>query len=213
MNRRWLLIAAAIAVVAVLGILSGGKVDSTALARTFGLKVNADQRTARTKPICSQVIVPAGDCIPQHLADLPPDPGPEGMKTLAGIDSDNDGVRDDVQRYIALNYGHSERAVMSLREIAKGAQRQIMIANTINGGEAKQIAEEIMKRVDCFSRSVDKEIVYSGAVEKVITEVTNTPERYARKGKFEVLAANRVYELSNESTPALCGYDPAKLPN
>ncbi|MDX8380534.1 MAG: hypothetical protein R8M14_00305 [Ghiorsea sp.] len=33
---------------------------------------------------------------------LPPDPGAAGRGTLAGIDSDNDGVRDDVQRWIAL---------------------------------------------------------------------------------------------------------------
>ncbi len=29
---------------------------------------------------------------------FPPDPGPEGKKSLQGIDSDHDGVRDDVQR-------------------------------------------------------------------------------------------------------------------
>ena len=32
---------------------------------------------------------------------IPPDPGRrEGNRTLLGVDSDNDGVRDDVQRYI-----------------------------------------------------------------------------------------------------------------
>ena len=34
---------------------------------------------------------------------LPPDPGGAGKLTLEGIDSDNDGVRDDVQRWIGLN--------------------------------------------------------------------------------------------------------------
>jgi len=33
---------------------------------------------------------------------LPPNPGEAGKATLQGIDSDNDGVRDDIQRYIAL---------------------------------------------------------------------------------------------------------------
>ena len=31
------------------------------------------------------------------LAKLPPDPGAAGKKTLLGIDSDNDGIRDDIQ--------------------------------------------------------------------------------------------------------------------
>lgn len=35
---------------------------------------------------------------------LPPDPGEAGRATLEGIDSDHDGVRDDVQRYIAVTY-------------------------------------------------------------------------------------------------------------
>ena len=35
---------------------------------------------------------------------LPPDPGEAGRATLEGIDSDEDGLRDDVQRWIALTY-------------------------------------------------------------------------------------------------------------
>jgi hypothetical protein len=35
---------------------------------------------------------------------LPPDPGEAGKATLEGIDSDGDGVRDDLQRWIALNF-------------------------------------------------------------------------------------------------------------
>jgi hypothetical protein len=40
---------------------------------------------------------------------LPPAPGAAGKKTIAGIDVDKDGVRDDVQRYIALTYPDSAR--------------------------------------------------------------------------------------------------------
>jgi hypothetical protein len=35
---------------------------------------------------------------------VPPDPGEAGKQTLEGIDSDNDGVHDDVQRWIVLTY-------------------------------------------------------------------------------------------------------------
>jgi len=135
------------------------------------------------------------------------------LKTLAGIDSDNDGVHDDVQRFIALNYGHSERAVVALREIAKTAQREMLVGDSVSGDEAKQIGIAGMRRVACFVRSVDEEIRYSGALEKVVTEVTNTPQRFAQMGKFEVLAANRVYESPRDPIPVLCGYDPAKLSN
>ena len=39
-----------------------------------------------------------------HNDPVPPDPGEAGKQTIEGIDSDGDGVRDDVQRYIVLNY-------------------------------------------------------------------------------------------------------------
>jgi hypothetical protein len=35
---------------------------------------------------------------------LPPDPGDAGKLTVPGTDSDHDGVRDDVQRYIVISY-------------------------------------------------------------------------------------------------------------
>jgi len=42
-------------------------------------------------------------------ATLPPDPGSAGRATLEGIDSDGDGVRDDIQRFIELNYPDRNR--------------------------------------------------------------------------------------------------------
>ena len=53
----------------------------------------------------------------QYLANLPPDPGAAGKATLAGIDAGGDGVRDDVQRWIALTYPNSQktRAVLTQR--------------------------------------------------------------------------------------------------
>ncbi len=48
---------------------------------------------------------------------LPPDPGEAGKITLEGTDSDNDGLRDDIQREIFFNYPESERLRMAMRQI------------------------------------------------------------------------------------------------
>jgi len=64
-----------------------------------------------------------------HAADhssLPPDPGEAGKATLAGIDSDGDGVRDDVQRWIATTYPNSEKIRAALRQLAQDYQRFIL---------------------------------------------------------------------------------------
>jgi hypothetical protein len=52
---------------------------------------------------------------------LPPDPGEAGKATIEGIDSDQDGLRDDIQRYIALTYPDSEKTREALRQ-AYGAK-------------------------------------------------------------------------------------------
>ena len=41
---------------------------------------------------------------PEILKDLPPPEGEEGLKTLEGIDSNHDGVRDNVERYIKITF-------------------------------------------------------------------------------------------------------------
>jgi hypothetical protein len=65
----------------------------------------------RTIPQTLKVLITVG---------LPPDPGAAGNATLAGIDSDGDGVRDDVQRYIGLTYPQSakERAALTQAAVA-----------------------------------------------------------------------------------------------
>jgi len=60
------------------------------------------------------------------VANLPPDPGPAGKLTLAGIDSDNDGVRDDVQRWIALNYPNSQKTRAALGQLSQDYQKFIL---------------------------------------------------------------------------------------
>lgn len=47
-------------------------------------------------------------------ANLPPDPGKEGEETLLGIDTDGDGVRDDIQRYIYFTYPDDEKLRLGL---------------------------------------------------------------------------------------------------
>ena len=53
---------------------------------------------------------------------LPPDPGDAGKQTLLGIDSDNDGVRDDIQHYIYFTYPNEKKVRLALTQIAKNFQ-------------------------------------------------------------------------------------------
>jgi hypothetical protein len=57
---------------------------------------------------------------------LPPDPGEAGKVTLEGIDLDQDGIRDDIQRYIALTYPDSQKTRAALRQFTLSFQKAVL---------------------------------------------------------------------------------------
>lgn len=64
-------------------------------------------------------------CIPpdnNEPADFPPDPGSAGKATFAGIDSDQDGIRDDVQRHIILANADNPTVIPILLNLAKTSE-------------------------------------------------------------------------------------------
>lgn len=174
--------------------------------------------STKTKPICSQMIVPTGaDCIPQHMANLPPDPGEAGKLTIDGIDADKDGVRDDVQRFIHETWPDSERARKALYLIAQSKQTAVHYGGELGKEETRKLMPEIMNRAICYSRVShmgNDALVMQSAMEAVLNKVTNTPERWARAAQFDSNLAHEIYALPDDSDiPALCGFDPAALPN
>lgn len=78
---------------------------------------------------------------------LPPDPGEAGKETVAGIDSDDDGVRDDIQRYIQLNHT-DQNMKKNLTEWAKIKQDSLL--NTSNKSKALEDSTKITEYIDCL---------------------------------------------------------------
>lgn len=75
--------------------------------------------------------------------NLPPDPGEAGKLTLAGIDSDGDGVRDDVQRYIGLTYSQSAKQRASLIQAALAFEAELI-------GSSKD-RQQVSSALDCLN--------------------------------------------------------------
>ena len=63
---------------------------------------------------------------PPGSNDLPPDPGEAGKASLEGIDADTDGIRDDIQRYIALTYQDSQKTRAALRQLTLALQKALL---------------------------------------------------------------------------------------
>jgi len=87
-----------------------------------------------------------------HDEPVPPDPGEAGKQTLEGIDSDGDGVRDDVQRWIILTYlaeGEMREAVAQLA----GAQLEFLAGHAAS---LEQLLEVVDRRPRVSGHRNDK---------------------------------------------------------
>ena len=82
---------------------------------------------------------------------LPPDPGEEGKATLEGIDSDGDGIRDDIQRFIALDHPDSEKLRAALTQYARAIQEALLVrddkALSLNAASALDRVSECLRYI------------------------------------------------------------------
>ena len=130
-------------------------------------------------PPCDPLVNPAvavpTNCLPHWLAKLPPDPGPAGLATRDGIDADKDGTRDDVQRWLAVNFGHSQRAQKALTILAKSALYQVKMGDSVSPNEAFEfVSKQTGTTASCARWTRD---CISRAAEGNGTLITNTKER------------------------------------
>jgi len=86
--------------------------------------------------------------IPQTDDGLPPDPGEAGKESLLGIDSDLDGVRDDVQRYIMRTYPDQPEVRKALIEIAKVSQ--LILRPDLEEADVIDLAQDLTNDIQCL---------------------------------------------------------------
>ena len=87
----------------------------------------------------------------QNENNLPPDPGDAGMATLLGVDSDNDGVRDDVQIAIANRYPANTNSQLALSQLATGIQDAFTAESTNDVNELNNTFQKIVSATDCIT--------------------------------------------------------------
>ncbi len=191
--------------------IAGDEATRATIATAVG-RNPAPTMAAKAKPICATAvnpnIAPPVNCIPQYIANLPPDPGEAGKATYDGIDADKDGTRDDVQRWIAINYGHSPIAVKRLTIAAEQYLRAVHYGDELGPEETyKRFATESMRQSACAVGLETQETLDRGARRQVRLLVMNTPERAKRASDFSRMFANTVTSAFDGTTSEACGFD------
>jgi len=153
----------------------------------------------------SQLVTVSGNTL---VANLPPDPGAAGKLTLAGIDSDNDGVRDDVQRWIVFTYPNSQKTRAALRQLSQDYQRFILdAANAVLIYEAARLMDRTQSCLIYVSNNPTARVGLK-------SQMLNT---YARSKAFmqaDSHLGGRMYKgLPYSQWKLGCKFNPATMPN
>jgi hypothetical protein len=141
---------------------------------------------------------------------LPPDPGVNGLMSIQGIDSDGDGVRDDVQRYVALSYPSSAKARASLTQVTTAVQALLMgangpgsIANMVSLGHALECSAAINGPQLAIQ-------MYAALRAQILNTLPRLQAFYAADAQF----SGQTYALTPQGQQAtLCAFNPAGMPN
>jgi hypothetical protein len=128
---------------------------------------------------CVQVPEEEGMVTPP-IVKFPPDPGTSGTTTVAGIDADGDGLRDDVQILIENQYsGSAERAAAT--QLAKAIQGLLAVSS--DKTQSLVAAHSMNRAIDCLYALGATS--FGDRVDEIEGAVVNTEARaraYAKAG-------------------------------
>lgn len=85
--------------------------------------------------------------------NLPPDPGAEADKTVAGIDANANGIRDDVELAIFKEYPNSAKTRAVLLQYALALQMEVT-QPFVNTEIATEVVREQSRAYDCVNKNI-----------------------------------------------------------
>lgn len=159
------------------------------------------------------VIAGLGACGP-FACGGPPVSGPVPPSvydtTIAGADSDNDGIRDDVAAFIDRTYRDAPQAIPHLRAMAADTQAAITLdfSTPAAGDQAQQIAEELGRTSTCLIGRVQDP---AAAARALHAEVVNNGMRGEAYDQFDTLVSGAsVVAPTAEERAAYCAGEGAR---
>ena len=126
---------------------------------------------------------------------------------LAGIDVNGNGIRDDVEIYIRVNFGKSEKEVQALNQFARANQMGLIAKTEV---ESMKAGMAMMRSFDCQSYATPG----SQAWKLVEAICLNTAARIDAWQDHERRISGQEFEASNTfDEKASCTFYPDLLKN
>ena len=134
-----------------------------------------------------------------HDQAVPPDPGEAGRQTLEGVDADNDGVRDDVQRHIILLYPGNAPVRNALTQFAKANQDFI--------GESDSPEDRLLQVVadrhaasDCLNHVTGRPAIALALAQDLRSVLLNTQARSTAYVNADSRLSGHFFPITDPST-------------
>jgi Tol biopolymer transport system component len=130
---------------------------------------------------------------------VPPDPGAAKDLTVQGIDSNSNGIRDDVERYIAFN--HSAPAeIAALNQVAKALQAATIATNVQGAAQAERSGIDAIVCLGDVSGGSRAQTL----METLWSEQVNTPDRITARAQSADLIGGQILDVVPGSTGSTC---------
>ena len=148
-----------------------------------------------------------------YRGDLPPDPGEAGKATIEGIDLNGNGVRDDIERWIAFNYPGSEKTRTALAQQAMAVQDSLIVGRNKDAPLALQTDNKAADANACLIYvigSVNQQIALS---KTLLATSLNTRARSLAYLDFGDLLAGEILLGARKDKKSGCYFDPDAMGN
>ncbi|MBI5045685.1 MAG: hypothetical protein HZC14_01610 [Candidatus Niyogibacteria bacterium] len=143
--------------------------------------------------------------------NLPPDPGAEADKTIAGIDANKNGIRDDVELAIFREYPDSAKVRAAALQYAMALQ--IGLTQVSNSATLVAMAQERSRAGGCLFKlgGIDEQMIDAIHREDSFKKlILNTD---ARKNQIEDVYDKYMVSMGSIKGKSDCDIDPASLLN
>lgn len=119
---------------------------------------------------------------------------------LKGVDANNNGIRDDIDRLIALKYSGAPALKKAAEQTARAFQRDLEVTTK---QQSLIAGDELMRASACVYKTLPhsnpQEIKFRQQLSKEIESLTaNTKERFTAYWRAEELGGGAVYEQAKE---------------
>ena len=159
---------------------------------------------------------PGGFLNVQILAEtslnLPPDPGSAGDATIEGVDVNDNGIRDDIERWIALTYQSSEKTRQALIQNYYPLQNFMIHAREGDRDAVYNDMSSMQRAGECldYIRPDDAYLL----IEELQAQIVNTSDRvYAYQDSSRMLGGGSFPSAPLSEWKQSCTFDPDALAN